>query len=356
MQFNVGDKVRFLNDVGGGVVTKVIDRLTVTVMNEMEFEVPVKVKDLILIESADDYNDKSQENISNKIQNANAGASEIVIDTKNIFYPEVAIDKANADDLKLFLAFVPQGRPGNTDLDIYIINDSNYNVLYSIVNIIEGEKPFSNSAGILEANTKEHFESLALSSVNDIPEYIFHLVFYQKGAFELKEPLSKSIKINPVKFYKEKSYVENDFFNEDVLMFTIYTDNALLNEINNLSSNDLDKILKEKEKEEKKQTFYSAKVHDNELIEVDLHIHELVDDFRGLSNGEILEIQLDYFKSELEKAQKSKTRKMVFIHGVGNGTLKLEIRKELDRKNKQLSYQDASFKEYGYGATLVQFK
>jgi dsDNA-specific endonuclease/ATPase MutS2 len=65
---------------------------------------------------------------------------------------------------------------------------------------------------------------------------------------------------------------------------------------------------------------------------------------------------MEHFKSKLEEAIHTHTRKIVFIHGVGNGVLKMEIRKELDRRAKKLTYQDASFKEYGYGATLVQIK
>ncbi|MFP4019887.1 MAG: Smr/MutS family protein [Bacteroidales bacterium] len=44
---------------------------------------------------------------------------------------------------------------------------------------------------------------------------------------------------------------------------------------------------------------------------------------------------------------------MVFIHGVGNGRLRYELRKSLDKDYPDLDYQDASFQEYGYGATLV---
>ena len=41
MQINIGDKVRFLNDIGGGIVTKIIDANTVMVLNdEDEFEIP----------------------------------------------------------------------------------------------------------------------------------------------------------------------------------------------------------------------------------------------------------------------------------------------------------------------------
>ena len=80
----------------------------------------------------------------------------------------------------------------------------------------------------------------------------------------------------------------------------------------------------------------------------------ILDDFRGLSNSEMLEIQMRKFREELDNAMRKGVKKIVFIHGVGAGVLKLEIRKELDRMKKKLDYQDASFKEYGYGATLVR--
>ncbi|PIX35574.1 MAG: DUF2027 domain-containing protein, partial [Bacteroidetes bacterium CG_4_8_14_3_um_filter_31_14] len=89
------------------------------------------------------------------------------------------------------------------------------------------------------------------------------------------------------------------------------------------------------------------------LLEVDLHINQLIDSTVGLSHTEMLNIQLSKFRSELESAIKNKENKIVFIHGIGNGTLKMAIRKELDDLYKHLQYQDASFKEYGYGATMV---
>jgi dsDNA-specific endonuclease/ATPase MutS2 len=62
------------------------------------------------------------------------------------------------------------------------------------------------------------------------------------------------------------------------------------------------------------------------------------------------------FTIALDGAVRSKTKKIVFIHGIGNGKLKYEIRKTLDSKYSRLKYQDASFKEYGYGATMVILK
>jgi len=354
MEIKVGDRVRFLNDVGGGVVTKIIDKKSVLVMNEFDFEVPVKVNELIVIEEDTGYieNTKTVESENGNAENT-AVETEYTPDLKEIFYPEVFIDDAAGDDLNILLAFVPQERPGNSDLDIYLINDSNYNVLYSIINTDDDGKTYSNTAGIIEANTKEQFETLGLNSVNEIPEYLFHLIFYRKGEFNIKQPVTKSIKVNPVRFYKEKAYVENDFFNEEAIIFTIVSEKALQKNVENLTQKDLKKIINEKEnKPEKKQT-KSPKKPEKSLMEVDLHIHELVDDFRGLSNGEILEIQMEHFKQKLEDANKKRVKKIVFIHGVGAGKLKQEIRRELDRKKNKLSYQDASYQEYGYGATMV---
>ncbi|MBK8808503.1 MAG: Smr/MutS family protein [Bacteroidales bacterium] len=88
-------------------------------------------------------------------------------------------------------------------------------------------------------------------------------------------------------------------------------------------------------------------------LEVDLHIHELVENESGLEPNEKLEIQLNHFEERLNEAIKDKLRKVVFIHGVGNGVLKMKIRNILDRKYSKLRYQDASFEKYKFGATLV---
>ena len=54
MNVKVGDKVRFLNDIGGGTVMKIIDRQSVMVLNDDDFEVPTPVSELVVIESAAD--------------------------------------------------------------------------------------------------------------------------------------------------------------------------------------------------------------------------------------------------------------------------------------------------------------
>jgi len=88
--------------------------------------------------------------------------------------------------------------------------------------------------------------------------------------------------------------------------------------------------------------------------EVDLHINKIIDQVVGLTNTEILTIQLDVFRKELNLAIRSNEREIIFIHGIGNGTLKGELRRVAAQEYKWCSQEDASFKEYGFGATRIR--
>ena len=99
----------------------------------------------------------------------------------------------------------------------------------------------------------------------------------------------------------------------------------------------------------------AQKLKDDKII-VDLHASELLDTTAGMSAGDILEYQLDVFRRTLEQYKDRKGQKLVFIHGKGEGVLRQSIIHELNYKFKQYPYQDASFREYGYGATQVTIK
>ena len=91
-----------------------------------------------------------------------------------------------------------------------------------------------------------------------------------------------------------------------------------------------------------------------EFMEVDLHIHELIDNERGLQSRDKLQIQLEHFERMLKRAEEQKIPKVVFIHGVGQGVLRNEIRKLIEMYYPRASFHDADFREYGYGATEVR--
>lgn len=87
-------------------------------------------------------------------------------------------------------------------------------------------------------------------------------------------------------------------------------------------------------------------------MEVDLHLHHLVDNERGMTNYDKLTIQLDTARQQLEFAIHKRIQKIVFIHGVGEGVLKMELETLFSRYDN-VKYYEADYKKYGFGATEV---
>ena len=86
--------------------------------------------------------------------------------------------------------------------------------------------------------------------------------------------------------------------------------------------------------------------------EINLHMVDLRDEYSDLSAGEKLQLQLRYFNEKLEEAIRLKKKSLIVIHGVGKGTLRAEVRRLLD-DYPHITYCDASYDTYGYGATEV---
>jgi len=87
-----------------------------------------------------------------------------------------------------------------------------------------------------------------------------------------------------------------------------------------------------------------------------LHIGQLLDNLSGLSNSDMLQYQLAKFEEIMNQNLKNKGQKIVFIHGKGNGVLRNEILNRLKQKYSSCEAHDASFLEYGYGATMVKIR
>ena len=87
-------------------------------------------------------------------------------------------------------------------------------------------------------------------------------------------------------------------------------------------------------------------------MEVDLHIHQLTKSVRGMSKHDMLNLQLETAKRQLEFAMRKRIQKVVFIHGVGEGVLKEELY-YLFKRYDTIKYYDAEYKKYGLGATEI---
>ena len=93
-----------------------------------------------------------------------------------------------------------------------------------------------------------------------------------------------------------------------------------------------------------------------EVMEIDLHIHELLDNHARMSNSEIIAVQLEHFERTLRIAENKKIPRVVYIHGIGQGVLRAEIRKMLHQYYPHCEFMDAPYAHYGYGATEVRIR
>jgi len=258
---------------------------------------------------------------------------------------------AGKDNPSCYLAFVPQNEanPVDGELKVYLVNDSNNFLLYNYSHL-KNKMYRSVESGKMNPNSKRYMESFSRFDLNELPEFQFQMLFFREESPRLENPVVKSLRLNPVKFYRQNSYEKTKYFTQNAIVFSLL-EADMEAEIAKLTEPELTNMLvKDEPKVVVKRTVSP------DLVEIDLHIHELLEDTRGLANHDMLEVQMGRFRNELDTAIANGTRRIVFIHGIGNGTLKQELRKELTTKYKQYYFQDASFKEYGYGATMVILK
>ena len=120
-----------------------------------------------------------------------------------------------------------------------------------------------------------------------------------------------------------------------------------------VSNYDVAKVKKEKQPSLKKRSSTpKVKERNQPKMEVDLHIHQLVASTKGMSNFDMLNLQLETAKRQLEFAMRKRIRYVVFIHGVGAGVLQEEL-KYLFGRYDNLKHYEADYGKYGMGATEV---
>ena len=184
------------------------------------------------------------------------------------------------------------------------------------------------------------------------------VAFKERSSFALKPAVSVELRIDVVKFYKLHTFQPSDFFETPALIYDLVRNDQPARQII-VDARELQQAMTRKKSADAsgnaQQTSKSKPNPDprKDLVEVDLHIDALLDDTRGMTPGEMLQYQLAKFREVMEKYRQKHGQRIVFIHGKGEGVLRKAVLDELKRKYPACKTQDASFQEYGFGATLV---
>ncbi len=360
----IGDKVRFLSETGGGIVAGFQGKNIVLVEDEDGFEIPTPITEVVVVET-DDYNiAKVHTSAVPGMRKPQPGGSDEDYDPADrpITFKAPVEERKGGDALSAYVAFVPIDikQMTTTAFETYFVNDSNYYMRFTYL-VAEGNSWRLKHTAEVEPNTKLFVEEFTKDQLNDMERGCMQILSYKRDkGFIIKPSIDVKFRIDPVKFYKLHTFVENDFFETPALLIALIENdvprrplvvdaNALKQEIY------ANKAQANQRGEDKRQ---QARV--NELVRrynvVDLHASEVLDSTAGLSPGDILNYQMDIFRRTLEENKTRKGQKIVFIHGKGEGVLRRAIINELNYKYKKYTFQDASFQEYGYGATQVTIR
>lgn len=359
----VGDKVRFIHETGGGVVTALRGKDTVIVKGEDGFEIPMPIRECVAVET-NEYNfqkknlpPKEEPKKTRQLQAAKIVDNEEEDEVMPIvsFRP---VERPEGERLNVMVAYLPVDEKSlsSSNFEAYIINDSNY-YLYFTYSTVEGRNWRARAHGLLEPNSKQFLEEFTREELNSMERVSVQLIPFKNDKVYVPKPaMSVERRIDTVKFYKLHLFRENPFFEEGALIYDIVTDDKPTKEIF-ADAEEVQRVIIEKKKGEAQPARQQPKIaKGSDILEVDLHAHNLLETTAGLNAFDILNHQLEVVRNTINEHLKEKGKKIVFIHGKGEGVLRNAIMQELKRRYPRCLYQDASFQKYGFGATMVIIK
>lgn len=324
-------------------------------------------------------------------------AKDLAADDPSINFEPQPQERRGGDKPTVCLAFVPMDKQNfsTTRFESYLVNDSNYYVHFTYL-VAEGSTWSLRQTGEVEPNTKLFLEEIGREQLNTMERLCIQLLLYKRQKTFLRLPaVDVQLRLDGVKFFKLNTFTDNDFFEQPALLYPVMEEGKPQNGFN-VSAEELKSQLfggNARPKEERKavqparhdnaavlndlapeavnpergklvkryepaqsKSRQVKQVLKNDKIIVDLHADQLLETTAGMSSGNILDYQLDVFRRVLDRYKTNKGQKIIFIHGKGEGVLRQAIIHELNYKYKHFQYQDASFQEYGYGATQVTIR
>ena len=285
----IGDKVRFLNEVGGGVVAGFEGKNVVLVKDEDGFDVPMLRSQVVVVETNENNRiiQRPTPNLARPQQRSSASVaqdgltfsqpvdscatryggekagaqfssgSEVLPITgerrgglspkvrfledgveddpaaRPMSYQPKTTERKGGDLLNVCLAFVPENSRelSNTRFESYLINDSNYFISVVFANN-EGTAWHLRWQGIIEPNTKQLLETFDRSVLNDLERLSVQLVAWkQDKPYLMKPAVGVELRLDTVKFYKLHVFQSSPFFREPALVYDIVRDDRPIKQV-----------------------------------------------------------------------------------------------------------------------------
>lgn len=341
-----GDTVRFLNDVGGGVITRIEGKIAY-VEDADGFEQPMALNECVLVPSA------KPDPVAAEPKPAAKAAPKPA--------PAPAAPRQKAAGFNVALLFEPQDirRLSQTKFDVYLVNDTNYTVCFAVSTRDRLDSEWTLfAAGEAEPCTQAFLDEVMPTDLNRFENIAVQIVSYKTDApFELRPPIDMNLRFDATRLAKLHCFTPTAYSTTPVLTVPVATNGRTY------AAPEFGELVQHyapgsetAKKDAPKPAPKAARKNPDDPEVIDLHASELLDSTAGLQAGEILALQLEVFERAMRAAEKTPGKKLIFIHGKGEGVLRHALLDRLRRRWPRCEAQDASFREYGFGATQITIR
>lgn len=330
MKFSIGDKVVLKHTDEEGIITSYIDEHMVEVeVGETSFPVHVDEIDHPYLKW---FTEKQFKPAKKKPQ--------LEIPIENIRHKQQRLSKG------IYLSFIPEFKPDEMEdvvesLKVYVLNELPKQIQFSYEYQRLGNNEFQYE-GKLTSFGHLHLHTIPFDDMNDVPRFNWKADDLEDADMQ---PANGQLKIKPQKVFERINTMLVN--NEPSFSYLI------LEDFSPIQRSEIKATTKKTRTKPASNTSYNIPTA---KYEIDLHIEKLVDDYGGMTNGEILDIQLSTFQTYLRLAINSRQDYLILIHGVGKGKLRDEIHQILSETEEVKSYSNDWQGRYGFGATEVRFK
>ena len=337
----IGDKVRFLSEVGGGRVTAFRGKDVVMVEDADGFEIPMPVRECVVVGEAEA---PAQEPRTKTRPAEEARPAQTVRIGRG----------RDAEAMDVWVAYTAEGE-NPARFVASLVNDSAYDLGYAYMHQTEADKEwYVCTHGTAPAGTKVRLEEFGLEQLaNRTRTALLLMPYKEKGAFALKPAMTAEWRTDAAKFARRGSFGPSDYFDQPAMMVPVVRDGVVAKPAVTPDADVLREAMMGRQDIAAPRPRDAHRPKEGETVEVDLHAHALLETTAGMGPADILHYQLDYFRETMEQYRHRPGTRIVFIHGKGEGVLRKALTDELRKRYKECTWQDASFAQYGFGATLV---
>ena len=406
----VGDTIRYLNASGGGVVKR-IERGVAWVEGPDGFELPTPIHECVVVDSRDTFVPaykppvvKRQEPVAQQTKsNAPAAAPatpEVVEDAEQdlSFVAPLSkgpwFDRSGGEQLQVHVAYLPVSYEhfGQSPYETYLINESNYHLLFTYSTTTPAGGYKLRSAGVLEPDMRVLVEEFDASEINDHSVSHFQFIAYKpERTYRSMSPVERQVRMDVVKLAKRHAFRENPFFDEDALVIPVLeaydgsqqapaeeprpapsrsgalpqraikqkkpaeTPQRASQQANQKASQKPTKQSAPQPQSERKQPepTVAPATPEQTIEKVGLEAERILPNAMGMTPHEVLLYQLKNFRRELDKRLERRGSKVIFIHGAGQGVLHQLIINRIEQDYPMVQYRDVTFDGFPMGAIEV---